>query len=435
MTENKKDRKRTEKMGKKIRIALYAASLLILCAIVALLIFSGKKGGTKAEQDTMGNAAESGGTSDDGETEGDSTDADKTITEPDAPGDHTANGDGTEIVSDMEGTKEQDTENLAGTGENGTDPAASADTTLIFTGDVLFANAFKSNYDAGGIGKVIEPKLLEELQNADILMVNEEFPFSNRGTAMADKQFTFRCDPKYVTALTEMGVDIVSLANNHTLDYGREALSDTFQVLDGAGILYAGAGETAERAYELQIIERNGRKFGFLAASRVVPVADWKVEVQAPGMLTAYDDTKLVELIQNAQTECDFLSVMIHWGVEYDEYPQDYQTKIAEDCFAAGADVVIGAHTHCLQGISYIEGKPVFYSLGNFVFGQSINQTMAVKVVVSGQGTVSYELIPAYAQSGTTMKMDTEKAKSLYQYVEKISDGVTIQEDGTLRQE
>ena len=66
---------------------------------------------------------------------------------------------------------------------------------------------------------------------------------------------------------------------------------------------------------------------------------------------------------------------------------------------------------------------------------QSINQTMAVKVVVFGQGTVSYELIPAYAQGGTTMKMDTEKAKSLYQYVEKISDGVTIEEDGTLRQE
>lgn len=184
-------------MGKKTRIALYAASLLILCAMVALLIFSGGKGGTKAEQDMMGNAAESGGTSDDGETEGDSTDGDKTITEPDALGDHAANGDGTEVVSDMEGTKEQDTENLAGTGENGTDPAASADTTLIFTGDVLFANAFKSNYDAGGVGKVIEPQLLEELQNADILMVNEEFPFSTRGMPMADKQFTFRCDPSY----------------------------------------------------------------------------------------------------------------------------------------------------------------------------------------------------------------------------------------------
>ena len=81
-------------------------------------------------------------------------------------------------------------------------------------------------------------------------MVNNEFPFSNRGEPMEDKQFTFCCDPKYVKALNEMGLDIVSLANNHTLDYGRDALSDTFTTLDGAGILYAGAGETKERAYE-----------------------------------------------------------------------------------------------------------------------------------------------------------------------------------------
>ena len=134
---------------------------------------------------------------------------------------------------------------------------------LIFAGDVLFANGFKSNYDAGGIEKVIEPQLLQELQDADIFMVNNEFPFSNRGEPMEDKQFTFCCDPKYVKALNEMGVDIVSLANNHTIDYGRDALSDTFTTLDGAGILYAGAGETKERAYELQVIEKNGKKFGF----------------------------------------------------------------------------------------------------------------------------------------------------------------------------
>ena len=414
-------------MGKKARICLYVFSLLMLCVVVALLVSSGRKGGGKTDQDTMGSVADGSGVSNGGETGGDGTDGDQSATEPGGPkdqGEDTANVEKTET---LQGADAKDTE------RNEPDVTEDAsDTTLIFTGDVLFANAFKNNYDAGGIGQVIEPKLLTELQNADILMVNEEFPFSDRGTPMEDKQFTFRCDPKYVTALSQMGVDIVSLANNHTLDYGREALSDTFQALDDAGILYAGAGNTAERAYELQVIEKNGKKFGFLAASRVVPVADWKVEVQAPGMLTAYDDTKLVELIQKAQTDCDFLSVMIHWGVEYDEYPQDYQTKIAEDCFAAGADLVVGAHTHCLQGISYLEGKPVFYSLGNFVFGQSINQTVAVKAVVAENGAVSYQLIPAYAQGGMTTEMEQDKAKSLYQYMETISDGIQIGDDGTL---
>ena len=98
----------------------------------------------------------------------------------------------------------------------------------------------------------------------------------------------------------------------------------------------------------------------------------------------------------------EFVLTYIHWGVEYDAYPQDYQTKIATDCFNAGADLILGAHTHCLQGISYISGKPVFYSLGNFVFGQNIDKTAAVKVQVSSDGTVSYGLLPVYAGGGTT---------------------------------
>ena len=128
-----------------------------------------------------------------------------------------------------------------------------------------------------------------------------------------------------------MGVDIVSLANNHTLDYGRDALSDTFTTLDGASILYAGAGGLKNSAYELQIIEKNGKN-SVSCGIRVVPESNWKVEERTPGMLTAYDDTKLVQLIK-ARSGCDFLSVYIHWGVEYDAYPQDYQTKIATDCF------------------------------------------------------------------------------------------------------
>ena len=339
------------------------------------------------------------------------------------------NGTGQEETNETESGATEEIENEPGQAD---DTTGDGSTTLIFAGDVLFANAFKSSYDAGGIEKVIEPQLLKQLQDADIFMVNNEFPFSNRGEPMENKQFTFCSDPKYVKALNEMGVDIVSLANNHTLDYGRDALSDTFQTLDQADILYAGAGDTKERAYELQVIEKNGKKFGFLAASRVVPESNWKVEERTPGMLTAYDDTKLVQLIKEAQSECDFLSVYIHWGVEYDAYPQEYQTKIASDCFAAGADLVLGAHTHCLQGISYIEGKPVFYSLGNFVFGQSIDRTVAVKVQVEADDTVSYELLPVYAAGGTTKLMDTNSASALYQYMTQISDGITIGADGKI---
>ncbi len=408
-------------MGKRTRIILYALSLVTLLAMVTLIIFSRGRQQGKTTEDAMAQ-----------------TDVVSTEEQIQTPENHTDtaegqknlnNGTGQEETNETESGATEEIENEPGQAD---DTTGDGSTTLIFAGDVLFANAFKSNYDAGGIEKVIEPQLLKQLQDADIFMVNNEFPFSNRGEPMENKQFTFCSDPKYVKALNEMGVDIVSLANNHTLDYGRDALSDTFQTLDQADILYAGAGDTKERAYELQVIEKNGKKFGFLAASRVVPESNWKVEERTPGMLTAYDDTKLVQLIKEAQSECDFLSVYIHWGVEYDAYPQEYQTKIASDCFAAGADLVLGAHTHCLQGISYIEGKPVFYSLGNFVFGQSIDRTVAVKVQVEADDTVSYELLPVYAAGGTTKLMDTNSASALYQYMTQISDGITIGADGKI---
>lgn len=408
-------------MGKRTRIILYALSLVTLLAMVTLIIFSRGRQQGKPIEDAMAQT--------------DVVSTEEQIQTPEDPTDTTEgqknlnNGTGQEETNETETGATEETENEP---EQADDTMGDGSTTLIFAGDVLFANAFKSNYDAGGIEKVIEPQLLKQLQEADIFMVNNEFPFSNRGEPMEDKQFTFCCDPKYVSALKEMGVDIVSLANNHTLDYGRDALSDTFQILDQAGILYAGAGDTKERAYELQVIEKNGKKFGFLAASRVVPESNWKVEERTPGMLTAYDDTKLVQLIKEAQSECDFLSVYIHWGVEYDAYPQEYQTKIAADCFAAGADLVLGAHTHCLQGISYIEGKPVFYSLGNFVFGQSIDRTVAVKVQVGADDTVSYELLPVYAAGGTTKLMDTGSAVALYEYMTQISNGITVDANGKI---
>lgn len=159
----------------------------------------------------------------------------------------------------------------------------------------------------------------ELLVNADITMVNEEFPFSNRGTQMEDKQYTFRTDPSYAAALKEMGVDVVTLANNHILDYGREALSDTFTTLDGQGILYAGAGDSVERAQEVQVIEVDGKKYGFLAASRVLPVAGWNVESAVPGVLSTYDETRFVNAIAEARSQCDVLVVYVHWGLEHQE--------------------------------------------------------------------------------------------------------------------
>lgn len=369
-------------MTKKVRISLYIVSLVITTVLLILLIFNEKI------------LAPAG------------------VLIPETQGDT-----GTEQVDATENDIESESE-------------AEEPTTIIFAGDVLIAAAMEQYYDGEGIGRIVSEELLQEMKNADICMVNNEFQFSNQGTPMEDKQFTFQTDPKYVQILLDMGVDIVSLANNHAIDFGTEALQDTFATLDDAGILYAGAGGTKERAEALQIIEVNGQRFGFLAATRVIPVSEWNIEYRQPGLFATYDDTRLTECIEAAQEECDFLTVYVHWGIEREAYPQEYQTTIAKHCFEAGADLVIGAHPHVLQGVEFIDGKPVFYSLGNYVFSQSIARTALIKVEVQPGGEVVYSFIPAFAEQWKTQLCDDSKAEEMIHYMNEISPGAYIDEMG-----
>ena len=234
-------------MNKTIRIVLYVLSILTVAGVIAAAILTGGQAkpasapGATAEEEqadmsdaqtTLDGAATADGS-------GISTDGAETAGEDGSISENAATAGENGSISDDAATagetanQSDDTTTAAGTGSASDETANkdnqkdSGDTTIILTGDVLFANAFKAAYDAGGIERVVSPELLEQLKAADILMVNNEFPFSDRGEPMADKQFTFRCSPSYVKALNEMGVDIVSLANNHTLDYGRAALADT----------------------------------------------------------------------------------------------------------------------------------------------------------------------------------------------------------------
>ena len=386
-------------MNKKVRVLLYLLSLSATVLVLALLIFYGRM--QKPVSTKQDNVAEQ-----------------------------------TEMVLETEKTAETETElqtESAQEGETETETEINQeDTVLLFGGDVLIKASTESIYKNNGVTGLVSEEILAEMQNADIMMVNHEFQFSTRGEPMEDKQFTFQTDPKNVQILLDLGIDIVSLANNHSLDFGQDALQDTFVTLDEAGILYAGAGDSKERAEELQVIEVNGKKFGFLAATRVIPVAGWDVRNKQPGLFTTYDDTRLVERIRESKEECDFLAVYVHWGIEREEYPEEYQNVIAKHCVEAGADVIIGAHPHVLQGIEFIEGKPIFYSLGNYIFNNSIPKTMLVKVVIKADDTVEYSLIPAFAVNGQTQVMEGAEAEKLYTYMNEISVKNYVNSDGSV---
>lgn len=306
---------------------------------------------------------------------------------------------------------------------------------LLFAGDILLSNHVTTAYDkAKGIHGVLDEGFLNEISQSDIFMANEEFPFSDRGTAAPDKQFTFRLTPSRVSMMNEIGVDLVSLANNHTLDYGTDALIDTCTTLDRAGIQYVGAGPNMDRAKRLETMVVNEKTVGFLAASRVYPDPGWVANSKKPGMVSGYDPSILLEEIRKAEAVCDYLVVYIHWGIERDEKPQEYQRTLGRQILDAGADIVIGSHPHVLQGVEYYNGKPICYSLGNFIFGSSIPKTALLRVNVNfDQGTTDLSLVPGTSKAGYTRSLTDEGEKQkFYQYFQSISFGITVDEHGVI---
>ena len=306
---------------------------------------------------------------------------------------------------------------------------------LLFSGDVYFSSHVLTAYDnAGGIHGVLAEAYRDEISRADIYMANQEFPFSDRGTPAPDKQFTFRVPPERVSMMHELGIDIVTIANNHTLDYGTDALVDTCTTLENAGIPYVGAGANMDRAKQLETIEVRGRTIGFLAASRVYPDTSWVANSKKPGMVSGYDPSILLKEIEAAGEYCDYLVVYMHWGIERDEKPQEYQRTLGRQLIDAGADLVIGSHPHVLQGIEYYQGKPIVYSLGNFIFGSSIPKTALVRADVDlEQNQVKLSLVPGTSGAGFTKELtDPGKKAEFYQYMQEISFGVTIDENGVV---
>lgn len=302
-------------------------------------------------------------------------------------------------------------------------------TKIVFTGDVMLKDQIIRNYNSKGILGVVDQTLLDLTVGADITMINNEFAFSTRGTP-ADKQYTFRVDPKYVSAISELGTDVAGLANNHVLDYGKDALEDTFATFEQTGIAYTGAGRTYEDACRLIKFEKNGKTFGFLAASRVIPVVSWNVENSAPGVFCTYDTTHLVEEIVKAKQQCDYVFVAVHWGTERTDVLTDYQPVMAHKFIDAGADAVIGAHPHVLQGIEMYRGKPIFYSLGNYIFARTINRTMAVELTVTPEDQMNIRIIPASCENFYTHAMDAQRAAEVYRYLNDLSSTITIDENG-----
>ena len=415
-------------------------SVLLIGILVALGVMTLRPESGKRVPSDVGNIGESLPVSDDatgtdGEAGADGEDS--TGKETGGSASESGESDGTTIM--IENPTEADAAGNAGTADtadtatDGTG-AVKAAVRLLFAGDVYLSDHVLEAYDAaGGIDGVLSQGYQAEIQAADYFVTNEEFPFSTRGTPAPDKQFTFRVHPEKVKLMQEMGIDLVTLANNHALDYGRDAMLDTIDTLDRAGIRHVGAGKNLAEARKPAIVELNGRTFAFIGATRVYPEADWAAGTDSAGMFSAYDGgAQLAEEVKAAKQQADYVIAYVHWGIEREEMPNEVQKSIAHRLVDAGADLVVGAHPHVLQGIEYYQGVPIAYSLGNFVFGSSIPSTALLQADVDDAG-IRLRLIPGTSAAGYTRKLDdAEKIAAFYEKMRGLSSGVKIDEEGYL---
>ncbi|MCI8862582.1 MAG: CapA family protein [Lachnospiraceae bacterium] len=300
---------------------------------------------------------------------------------------------------------------------------------LLFAGDLYLTELLQNKYRQSGIGAAADPELLALLQEGDLFILNQEFPFGTTGEAMEEKEYTFRVPPDLVSVPADLGVDLVTLANNHMLDFGRGPLTETLAALDGAGIAHVGAGEDLEAAKALATFEIEGKTLGFLGASRVIPEASWNASRYNSGVFTTYDASQLVEEIKKAKESCDFVAVLVHWGIERNTLPEDYQKTLARQYIDAGADAVIGSHPHVLQGIEYYQGKPIFYSLGNFIFGNGSYESIVAELTLT-EGETRVRVIPC-ASEGNRMRL-LKETQDYYRRLSELSFGVNILEDGSV---
>jgi poly-gamma-glutamate capsule biosynthesis protein CapA/YwtB (metallophosphatase superfamily) len=242
-----------------------------------------------------------------------------------------------------------------------------------------------------------------ELSAADVAVVNLETTIGVAGKAQV-KKYVFRSDDRLLASLTGAGVDVVSLANNHSYDYGRAGFTKTLERVRAMGLLAAGGGMNAAEAYAPAIVDVRGTKVAIVGIAKIGPSPEGRASADRPGTTNGRDQVATLQAIRDANAQADIVVVFNHWGIELDRCPLPEDKALAQAMLDAGADAVVGAHPHVLQGISTPPGKLIAYSLGNFVFyakRPAARDTMVLTITFATDGTVTGHKV-------ATGRIDTE---------------------------
>lgn len=267
-------------------------------------------------------------------------------------------------------------------------------------GDVNFDTSYIPNlathgydYAFGGLDGLFE--------RDDLTVINLECSPSLLGTPL-DKEFTFRCDPGALKVARDAGVDAANLANNHGQDYGTEAMLDGRDNVNRSGISAVGVGPNLALATRPAIFDVGPWRVAMLGMGGVVPSSTWLATKDSPGMASGDDTEQMVAVVRAASEIADYVAVSIHWMWELETEPRADDRERAEAMIAAGADMIFGHHPHRLGGLEFIDGKPVFWTLGNFIWPRLSDPgstTAVARVVIHPDGRLEACMIPAFIET------------------------------------
>ncbi|WP_462186446.1 CapA family protein [Frankia sp. CcWB2] len=275
--------------------------------------------------------------------------------------------------------------------------------TIAFGGDIHFEGAPGQRL-AADPRTAIGP-MSAALTAADLAIANLETTVTDRGAA-AQKAYVFRASPTAFTAVRAAGIDVVTMANNHGMDYGIEGLQDSLRYARDAHFPLVGIGVDDTAAYAPYMTTVKGQRIAVLGATQVLDdelIAAWTAGPNKPGLASAKEVDRLVRA---ARAEADTVIVFLHWGTEQQQCPNEAQRALLPRLAAAGADVVIGSHAHVLLGARWAsDGVYVGYGLRNFVFYSSgagrNTESGVLELTVAGRAVMAAAWLPARIVGGT----------------------------------
>jgi hypothetical protein len=291
---------------------------------------------------------------------------------------------------------------------------------VLFAGDTSFARGLTEMIEVDGRGDAAYAfdHVKHLFQAADLSFLNLECVMSDSGESEAKKTWRIRAATKYASGLRDLGVDVVSVANNHALDFGQQGFSSTLRTLDAQGVLYTGAQVKEPEEQDPLVVTVGKTKIGFLGYNAH---GDEHSDIVYRPRSMGYKIARVIEDVIRARPQVDALVVSVHWGPELSHIPWDWQKRDAHKLIDAGVDLVIGHHPHVQQPVELYKEGIIVYSLGDLLFDKSspwlvhrTAQRIALRVEFEGPKRVSWELVPMLPEGVPPDLAEGAKAVSRY---------------------